>query len=347
MRRPHLLLFSTLICMVLVILHQVIAAPDHLDLPAIYDNAEPPLEYGQTFIAQDRLMTGIRVYIGDPSRPGDPRVNELIGPADLVLYEASNLLQPMEISRSQVVPSGMTLAGLTSLLFNTPAATVVGNRYFFALSTSDSYGIGLRAQLVSTYPDGAEATRDPGTGVITENPLGRDLSFHVLSKLDYRLPFVGGPHDIRNAPDCPNHKPVGTVDYALPVNTNVIAAEAGEVIFRENDSRNCYGDQIVIKHSDGRKTRYAHLSQFLVDAGENVDRGQVIALSGNSTGTLPKCKPLGFHLHFEIIDESGQMNVALISNLPGTQWTAGSNAKKLCQPGNNSVDGMAVGPPSP
>lgn len=100
-------------------------------------------------------------------------------------------------------------------------------------------------------------------------------------------------------------------------------------------------------HPDGRSTRYAHLSQSVVAAGQHVDRGQVIAFSGNSTGTLPRCKPLGFHLHFEIIDQAGQMDVALISALPGTQWKAGPNAKKLCQPGKNSVDGTAEGPPLP
>lgn len=49
--------------------------------------------------------------------------------------------------------------------------------------------------------------------------------------LNYRLPFIGGPYDITNAPDCPNHKPVGSVDYALPENTNVIATEDGDVVF--------------------------------------------------------------------------------------------------------------------
>ncbi|HEX4953578.1 MAG TPA: M23 family metallopeptidase [Thermoanaerobaculia bacterium] len=160
--------------------------------------------------------------------------------------------------------------------------------------------------------------------------------------LRYRLPFVGGPIDITNAPDCGGHKPRGAVDYALPNTYPVIASERGTVVFAGTDPTDCLGQQVVLEHPEGRRTRYAHLSQMLTAAGAQVQRGDVIARSGNSTGTLGRCKPLGFHLHFELIAPSGAQDVPLISTLPGTTWYAGPGARRLCL-GHGTVDGTATG----
>ncbi len=55
-----------------------------------------------------------------------------------------------------------------------------------------------------------------------------------------------------------------------------------------------YGNNVVISHADGRLTRYAHNSKLLVKAGQQVEQGEPIALSG-STG-----RSTGPHVHFEI-----------------------------------------------
>ncbi|URN12167.1 M23 family metallopeptidase [Streptomyces radiopugnans] len=55
-----------------------------------------------------------------------------------------------------------------------------------------------------------------------------------------------------------------------------------------------YGNQVVIRHSDGRYSQYGHLSSLSVSAGQTVNTGQQIGAvgsTGNSTGP---------HLHFEI-----------------------------------------------
>jgi hypothetical protein len=82
------------------------------------------------------------------------------------------------------------------------------------------------------------------------------------------------------------------VDIGMPTGAPVVAAAAGVVsIARHSASA---GNFIEVTHPNGQKTRYLHLSQFLVTQGQAVGRGQQIGLVG-STGTSS-----GPHLHFEI-----------------------------------------------
>lgn len=86
-----------------------------------------------------------------------------------------------------------------------------------------------------------------------------------------------------------NHK---GVDWATPTGTTVVASNAGTVVHAGWASG--YGYAVYINHSDGRQTRYGHLSKVLVKTGQTVSQGERIALSGN-TG-----RSTGPHVHFEI-----------------------------------------------
>ena len=83
------------------------------------------------------------------------------------------------------------------------------------------------------------------------------------------------------------------IDMAVPEGTPVHAAAPGAVVWA--GTRGAYGLLVVIDHGDGYSTYYAHLSRILVEVGQFVEVGQVIALSGN-TGLS-----IGPHLHFEVI----------------------------------------------
>lgn len=83
------------------------------------------------------------------------------------------------------------------------------------------------------------------------------------------------------------------VDIANRVGTPVYACDAGTV--EVAGWGRGYGNQIVVDHGAGRKSRYAHLSKFYVRVGQTVKKGEAIAgmgSTGNSTGP---------HVHFEYI----------------------------------------------
>lgn len=82
------------------------------------------------------------------------------------------------------------------------------------------------------------------------------------------------------------------VDFEVPVGTDVHAAADGEVVTAGAGGQ--YGKQIVIRHSNGLYSQYAHLSKISVAKGDKVSEGDVIAMSGNTGNST------GPHLHFEI-----------------------------------------------
>ncbi|MFJ5725100.1 peptidoglycan DD-metalloendopeptidase family protein [Streptomyces sp. NPDC093149] len=87
------------------------------------------------------------------------------------------------------------------------------------------------------------------------------------------------------------------VDFPVPTGTSVKAVGSGTVV--SAGWAGAYGYQIVIRHSDGKYSQYAHLSALHVREGRHVSAGQRIARSG-STGNVT-----GPHLHFEIRNGPG------------------------------------------
>ena len=89
-------------------------------------------------------------------------------------------------------------------------------------------------------------------------------------------------------------------DIPAPEGTPILAAHSGTVLVSGwNDS---YGNQVLLDNGAGLSTRYAHMSQTAVTAGEAVTAGQVIGYVG-STGDST-----GNHLHFEVMQNGVRMN---------------------------------------
>ena len=90
-----------------------------------------------------------------------------------------------------------------------------------------------------------------------------------------------------------NGKANDGINLAVPEGTPVKAAEDGVVAYSGNELKG-YGNLILVRHSNGYVTAYAHASELLVKRGDTIKRGQVIAKSGQS-GEVSSPQ-----LHFEI-----------------------------------------------
>ncbi|MFV0471314.1 MAG: M23 family metallopeptidase [Paludibacteraceae bacterium] len=82
------------------------------------------------------------------------------------------------------------------------------------------------------------------------------------------------------------------MDFTAPVGTDIYATANGRITGA--GWRQGYGNCVEINHGYGYETLYAHMSVVKVRIGQNVKRGEIIGLVGN-TG-----KSTGPHLHYEV-----------------------------------------------
>ncbi|MDE2037609.1 MAG: M23 family metallopeptidase [Patescibacteria group bacterium] len=90
------------------------------------------------------------------------------------------------------------------------------------------------------------------------------------------------------------------VDLAAPYGTPILAAAGGTVTVSKSNgyyganSNGGYGNFVMLSHSNGSQTLYAHMEKTAVKAGQHVEQGQVIGYIGMTGMTT------GPHVHFEI-----------------------------------------------
>ena len=153
--------------------------------------------------------------------------------------------------------------------------------------------------------------------------LGRDV-FGDPQNSPYILPFpVGESYRLNNSYCVPTggHREQQAYDFLIPIGDTIVAARAGVVRDVEqsspDDGMGTDHNHVTIEHSDGTVGFYAHLKQFgvLVQAGEDVQAGQPIALAGHS-GTTDVV-----HLHFGVYSDyptvEGQDRAVNFKNFEG------------------------------
>ncbi len=126
-----------------------------------------------------------------------------------------------------------------------------------------------------------------------ERFLGR--ASRVLASLPSRWP-VRGPVNSdfgqRRSPWAPNSEFHSGIDIGAPIGTPVRAPAPGVVVFAGQHPE--YGITVIIEHGNDTKSLYGHLSRLNVTVDQSVQRGDTVALTGN-TG-----RSSGPHLHYEI-----------------------------------------------
>ncbi len=91
------------------------------------------------------------------------------------------------------------------------------------------------------------------------------------------------------------------VDFTAPTGTPIYATGNGVVKIAEMN-RHGYGRMVVIDHGYGYETVYAHMNKIKVKRGQEIKRGEIIGLVGNTgVSTAP-------HLHYEVVRNGRKVN---------------------------------------
>lgn len=120
------------------------------------------------------------------------------------------------------------------------------------------------------------------------------------------------------------------VDIGAPTGANFIAANDGIVVKAEYNT--AYGRMVIIDHGGGISTLYAHGSEFLVEVGQTVKRGEAVLKVGSSGYST------GPHAHFEVrINGVVTDPMPYITNgiVPGSEQDEASQNKPS---GENTID---------
>jgi len=244
---------------------------------------------GEDEIAEQRSSSGeIRVYT---VREGDSlsQVAEMFG------VTTNTILWANDISKATSIQPGDTLvilpiAGVQHTVKSGDTMGTIAKKYdgnideilaYNQLGSADELSVGD----ILIIPGGAMSVESSRAGYVA-TPTSVSGASSVSSSFSHPAPGAIKTQGIHG---------YNAVDLAGGQGSPIRAAAAGEVIVSKSSGWNGgYGQYIVIRHSNGAQTLYAHLSRNDVGVGAWVGQGEVIGGMG-STG-----KSTGTHLHFEV-----------------------------------------------
>ena len=202
--------------------------------------------------------------------------------------------------RSLLLALGLAALSLSAAATVTvkPGDTLYGiaRRHSVSLDALLASNKGLNPQLALKVGQVLQVPDRPGT---TRAPTSAGRSGVTVRPAGIRVTAVLPVQGRLTSPYSPAH--LG-LDLAALTGTHVVAARAGRVTESRYDARTGWGWTVVLDHGDGMTSRYSHNSANLVQVGQTVETGQVIARvgsTGNSTGP---------HLDFRVMVDGQVIN---------------------------------------
>jgi murein DD-endopeptidase MepM/ murein hydrolase activator NlpD len=216
--------------------------------------------------------------------------------AEMFDVTANTVLWANDLTSAKSITPGQTLiilpiAGVRHVVKSGDSITTIAKKYEADVAEILSFnqlekGVDLAIGATVIVPGGAMHTATAKPAVGSKSPTAASAGSKTASAFVHPAPGAKKTQGIHG---------YNAVDLAASIGTAVRAAAGGEVIVSKSTGWNGgYGQYIVVRHSNGAQTLYAHLSANNVGVGDYVEAGEVIAAMGNSG------KSTGPHLHFEV-----------------------------------------------
>lgn len=215
------------------------------------------------------------------------KVNDIKNPSHLL--DGKNILVPNKLGCYHNVKKGDTLISI-SQRYKADRDSIV--------SVNSIKGDSIRAGQRLFIPDGREPSARKNVKqntVIAKTNNVKPKAKQPANLITFAWPLKGkitSGFGTRRDPFDGTTKFHSGIDISVNEGTQVKASRGGTVIL--SGWKDGYGNTIILRHEDGYITVYAHNLKTVVEEGTFVQKGQLIALSGQ-TGAVT-----GAHLHFEI-----------------------------------------------
>jgi len=187
------------------------------------------------------------------------------------------------------VTKGQTLKGIANL-YKVDVTDIAG---FNGISTDAELAVGDEL-IIPDAEMSDEGGDNPAPNIATSSKIDQDYyANHSIKDVSgyFINPLPVGPNIVKTQG---LHDHGRAIDIGAPKGTPIYASASGRILFAKVGYNGGYGNLVIIQHSNGTQTYYAHQSKLVAHTGDQVAQGEVIGYVG-STG-----HSTGPHLHFEV-----------------------------------------------